>query len=364
MKMLVSDLLPGMKLARSVYGVHGEVLLRTNVLLNNKYIDALKRHNIMAVYIENPLTSDFDAIEAEKALADEVKTQTLKTVKDWFDSPQAINFTKMTKSLAIVIDEILSGKVLTGSLAEISATDSYTFTHSVDVCLLSLNVGIKMGFNRSNLIKLGMGALLHDLGKTKVSPAVLHKPAKLTDEEYAEIKKHPVWSYQLLKEKAGDEISSISLAIALDHHERYDGRGYPRGLKGKEIGIMSAICAVCDVYNAMTTDRVYRKAIPVHETYEMIMGSGNILFNFEVVKAFLSCITPYPIGSLISTTAGDAYVIGTNSKLPFCPKIFLFRENRIVNLDEELSISITGLLSSKDKQKMFLEKQNKPTHFT
>ncbi len=352
MKLLVSDLLPGMKLARSVYGHNGEVLLRKNVTLTNKYIAALKRHKVTMVYIDNPMTSDFDSFAAEKSLSDEIKTQTLKTLKDWFHSPQVSSFKRMTESLEIVIDEILSGKLLTGSLAEISATDSYTFTHSVDVCFLSLSVGIIMGYSRPDLVALGIGALLHDLGKTRVSPQILHKAERLNKEEYNEIQKHAEWSYLLMKEKGGDEITPLSLTIAHQHHERYNGKGYPFGLKGDEIEPMSSICAICDVYNAMTTERVYRKAIPIHETYEMIMGSGDNLFKFDVVKAFLSCITPYPIGSLVNTTAGEAYVIETNAKIPFHPKIYLFNDRRIVDLENEFSITIIGLLSSKDKQRL------------
>jgi len=364
LKISVSYLLPGMRLAKSVYGHQGKALLRANVLLSNKYIAALKHHNITAVYITNSLTSDFDAMGAEKALADEIKIQTLKTTKSWLSNPQVNNFAEMTKSIETVIDEILSGKVLTNSLAEISATDFYTFTHSVDVCLLSLNIGIKMGFNRSNLIKLGMGALLHDLGKTKVLPAVLHKPAKLTDEEYAEIKKHPVWSYQLLKEKAGDNISPLSLVTALNHHERYDGSGYPRGLKGKEIHDMAGICAICDVYNAMTTDRVYRKAVPPHEVYKMLMGSGGTMFKSEIVKAFLSCVSPYPVGSLVKVNTGEeAYVVETDPAFPFHPKIFLLRERRVADLQKELELEIIGLLKSKERQQLYLKTQNMPAYF-
>lgn len=350
MKLLVTDLLPGMRLARSVYGSNGEILLRENVILSEKYIQALKRLNITAVYIKSALTADFDAVAAEQALADEIKTQTLNSMQTWFNNPQVSNFKRMTESIEIVIDELLSGKILTGSLAEISATDSYTFTHSIDVCFLSLSLGIIMGFSRSKLNALGMGALLHDLGKTKISPAILHKSGKLTREEYDEIKKHAEWSYNLMREKGQDEIDPLSLTIALQHHERHDGRGYPYGLKRNQIDLMSSICSICDVYNAMTTERVYRRAIPIPEIYEMIMGSADSLFKFEVVQAFLACVTPYPIGSLLKTTAGNAYVIEINSQMPFRPTIYLFDEKQAVDLATELSISITGLLSSKEKQ--------------
>jgi len=153
-----------------------------------------------------------------------------------------------------------------------------------------------MGFSYSELFELGVGSLLHDLGKTRISSEILHKPGKLTDEEFREIKKHPVLTYKILKEKVGDSISPLSLMTALNHHERYDGSGYPCGLKGEKIHDMAGICAICDVYNAINTDRVYRKAVLSHEVYTMLINSGGTMFKPEIVKAFLAC---YPVGSIV-----------------------------------------------------------------
>ncbi|MGB9793346.1 MAG: HD-GYP domain-containing protein [Thermacetogeniaceae bacterium] len=260
MKLPVSYLLPGMVLARPVYGLKGELLLNKGTVLTASYIFALRRRGVMAVHVQGPLP--FDPTEALKVLDDEVRAEAMNAVRVWVErGRRRADFSGVIDQVANVVEEILSGKVPCGSLSEISSADIYTFAHSVDVCILSVTAGVKMGFKRKDLMKLGIGALLHDLGKTKVPPEILNKPGKLTEEEFKEIKKHPVWGYKMIIDEPDSRVEMESLLVMLNHHEKYDGSGYPRGLKGDEVGIMPAICAAADIYNAITTDRVYRKAM-------------------------------------------------------------------------------------------------------
>lgn len=344
-----------MILARPIYGRQGGLLLNKGVTLTSRYIRALKNHGVMAAYVKDIFTCDL--LEAQNALEDEVRVEAMNVTKSWFDASKKENafaaFVAVENSVKNIVEEIISGKACIGSLTEISAADSYTFAHSVDVCVLAVATGYKYGYIKEDLIKLGLGSLLHDLGKTKISPDILNKPGKLTDREFAEIKKHPVWSYELLKEKTGDLITPLSLGVVLYHHERYDGTGYPRGLKGEEIHDMAAICAVADVYNAMTTDRVYRKAIPPHEVYEMLMGAGNTMFKYKVVNAFLSCVVPYPVGTFVRLNTGEAaYVVDTDPAFPFQPLVHLILDNKPVNLKHKPTVVIQGLLSPEEKQKL------------
>lgn len=352
MKLPVSYLLPGMVLARPVYGLKGELLLNKGVALTASHIFALRRRGVLAVQVQSSLPYDF--MDAREVLEDEVRVQAMNAVRTWVERGRnRADFTGVVEQVETVVDEILSGKAPCGSLSEISSADIYTFTHSVDVCILSVAAGVKLGYGRNDLVKLGIGALLHDLGKTKVPPEILNKPDKLTDEEFAEIKKHPVWGYKMLLDEPDSRIDLDSLLVMLNHHEKYDGSGYPRSLKGKEIGVMAGICAAADMYNAITTDRVYRKALPPHEAYEMIAGAGGSLLDFQIVQAFLSCVEPYPAGSLVRLSTGDtACVVSVDPALPFRPVIVLIPSGEILDLKKELSVTITEPLPPDEARKI------------
>ncbi len=343
MKLPTSHLAPGMRLARPVYGTKGEKLLNQGVELTDAYIKALRRRGVLAVCVGDPNDQFY-----ENVLAEEIRINAMEAVRSWVEnSAQKKNLKQVIESVEAIVEEILAGKYCVSGLTEICTTDAYTYMHSVDVCVLSLTVGVELRFAKKDLIRLGTGSILHDLGKTRIPLEILNKPGRLTAEEFAEIKKHPVLGYEMLLSKT-NEIDSETASIVLDHHERYDGSGYPRGLRGEDIGIMPAICAISDVYNAITTDRVYRKAFPAYEAYELLMGSGNTMFDADVVNTFLLCISPYPIGSLVRLSNGlIARVIKTRKNQPFRPIIGLLdanQKNGELDLMKENNIVITGVI--------------------
>lgn len=361
MKLPVSHLAPGMVLARPVYGPRGEMLLNRGAALTAPRIKALGRSGVLAVHVEGPVSGA--ALEdAERVLQEELRVHTMNVVRSWAEhGSRRVNFASVVEQVRSVVDEILAGKALLGGLAEIVSADAYTFAHCVDVCVLSVAAGARMGYRREELVKLGVGALLHDLGKTRVPPEILNKPGELTPAEFAEVKKHPVWGHKILLEDVGGEADPVSAAVVLNHHERYDGSGYPRGLRGEEIGEMAMICAAADMYNAMTTDRVYRRALPPHEAYEMLMGAGGSLLSFEVVKTFLSCVEPYPAGSVVRLSTGDvACVVAVDPDLPFRPTVVLVPSGETVDLRRELSLTITGLLPAGEARRLVLAAPGEP----
>jgi HD-GYP domain-containing protein (c-di-GMP phosphodiesterase class II) len=213
--------------------------------------------------------------------------------------------------------------------------------------------GRQFGMKRFDLIKLVVGSLLHDIGKTEIPQKILNKPQELTKQELIEIKKHSVLGYKLLiNSKVKKKIDPCSANIVLNHHERINGSGYPRGLKGNDLSDMDMLCGIADVYNAMTTNRVYRKAVPHNEVYEMLMGSAGINFSYKVICSFLKCITPYPEGSLVKLNNGQkACVIKNNSSMPFSPVVCIISTSEELDLGNELNITISSLLSSEEIQK-------------
>lgn len=343
MKILVSNLTPGMVLARSVYGPDGKLLLYGGVTLTAKYIFFLNKYNVLAVNIQSTLD---DALpQDENLLEDEVKLFAAASVRQLTSGKGSSikHYSAMVHSVEDIVDEILSGKLPLSNLTEISSVDTYTFTHSVDVCALSIYCGMKLNYPKTRLILLGIGSLLHDLGKVKVDSEILNKPGQLTSEEFSQIKNHPALGYSMLHKEINNNVDARSAIILLNHHERYDGTGYPRGLKGAEIDEMSTICAIADVYNAMVTDRIYRKALSQSEVYEMLLASGNVMFNMDTLKTFLTCINPYPKGTFVKLNSGHiGCVISSNSQLPLRPVLQLIPSREIVDLKKELSLVITA----------------------
>lgn len=340
MKILVSHLTPGMVLTRSIYGPEGRLLLHAGVALTAKYIYSLKKYNVLAVSIQSTL--DESLAPDENALEDEVKLCAAAAVRQWATGKMSIKqYSAMVHSVEDIVDEILSGKLPLSNLTEISSFDTYTFNHSVDVCALSVYCGMKLNYPRTRLILLGVGSLLHDLGKVMIDSDILNKPGKLDSDEFSQIKNHPAWGYRMLHKDINVNVDARSAVILLNHHERYDGTGYPRGLKGSEIDEMSTICSLADVYNAMVTDRIYRKALAQSEVYEMLLASGNVMFKMDTLKTFLLCIEPYPKGTFVKLNSGHiGWVISSNTDLPLRPVVQLLPSREMVDLGKELSLVI------------------------
>ncbi len=345
MRLPVSHLAPGMKLARPVYGLKGQMLLNRGVELTTSFILGLRRYNILAVTIENII--DLDERNAENILEESVRAQAMASIEAWVqNNKRHRQLSIVMDSVNSIVDEILAGKIPSGGLAEISTADIYTFAHSIDVCAFSVFMGLNYGYKKKALLKLGIGSILHDLGKTKVSLEILNKPDKLTDDEMEEIKNHPVFGYNMLIDDMSEQLCDTSLDIILNHHERHNGSGYPRGIKGDEIGDMATICALADVYSAMTTDRVYRKAFPANEAYELIMAYGDHDFKMRLVRLFATCVCPYPVNTLVLLSTGEiGQVTANNRNLPFRPVVIMIESKVKLDLGKELSVVVKRALT-------------------
>jgi len=182
-------------------------------------------------------------------------------------------------------------------LAQMKTRDEYTFQHSVSVSALAVAFGRVLELPRDEIKELALGGLLHDVGKAKVPGSILNKPAKLDDAEFAVMKSHVVHSAELIKKMNG--VGEITLMAAAQHHERYDGTGYPHGLKGDEISLHGQMLAIVDVYDAITSIRVYHKGMPPTEALRKLFEWSGAHFNPKLVQAFIKGVGIYPAGSLV-----------------------------------------------------------------
>ena len=205
-------------------------------------------------------------------------------------------------------------------LTRIRRMDRYTFEHSVSVAVHLTAFGKQLGLEQEELVQLGVGGLLHDIGKIKTPPQILNKPGKLTDDEFTIMRQHAVHSREILKETPG--ISDTSLSIAAEHHERFDGTGYPLKKAGDDICFFGQMAAIVDVYDALTAERVYKKGMSPHAALKLLTEGRNKHFNADLVYNFIHCVGVYPIGTLVQLSDGRLAVVLEHSEQgPLYPRI-------------------------------------------
>ncbi|MGD8566883.1 MAG: HD-GYP domain-containing protein [Gammaproteobacteria bacterium] len=258
--------------------------------------DALKVHAKAKSYIDNMMQTVRDGKEVNVR---EVKALVSDLANDIVENPTALIW-----------------------LTQLKNRDEYTSIHSLNVCILSLFFGRSLQLGSQQLNELGLGALLHDIGKLRVPLAILNKPGALTDEEFEIMKKHTTDGYNLLKDKP--EIGRPSLDIIQHHHERIDGGGYPFGLEDEQIGLYSKIVKIVDVYDAVTSKRAYHNEIPPYHALNCIYSERDTAFDEKLVQQFLKHMGIYPVGSTVELSTGEIGVVTTvNEKRHLTPTLLL-----------------------------------------
>jgi len=193
------------------------------------------------------------------------------------------------------------------SLARLKTIDDYTYMHSVAVCAMMVSLAKQLGLDEATTRTAGMAGLLHDLGKATMPMDVLNKPGKLTDAEFSVIKTHPQEGHRMLL--SGNNVDAMVMDVCLHHHERTDGSGYPKGLKGDEISLFAKMGAVCDVYDAITSNRPYKAGWDPAESLRKMAEWANGHFDPKVFQAFVKSLGIYPIGSLVKLSSGRLGVV-------------------------------------------------------
>jgi HD-GYP domain-containing protein (c-di-GMP phosphodiesterase class II) len=317
----------GMTLGKSLYGQKGEFLLREGTVFNTSFIDAVHRLNYNGVYVSDDLSND---IEIKSVISDSLRIETVSNIKKAFISLEnnhkngISKMDDMKKHIEALIDEIIKNKHLMINLIDLKIFDDYTYYHSVNVAVLSIVIGVELNYSKKQLYELGLGALLHDIGKVFIHKNILNKPGKLTDMEYEVIKEHTTEGFHYVKSEYDIPIKS-RLGI-VDHHERFDGYGYPNKKSKDGISLNGRIIAISDVYDALVSDRPYRKALPPSEAMENVMGGCGSCFDPDLVDIFVRKVAPYPVGTCVSLSNGMiAIVLENYEDACLRPKVRVFR---------------------------------------
>jgi putative nucleotidyltransferase with HDIG domain len=262
-------------------------------------------------------------LDKEIETACKLYSNTIQFVKEFTKDARVgkiVHYKKAMPLVSTIIESVIRNHNALTTLTSLSSYDAYTYTHCVNVAVLGIVFGKFLGFSLDELRLLGIGGLFHDIGKAKLPEEILNKPGSLTKQEFEIMKKHPIEGYASMRDQEG--IPSEILAIILEHHEKYNGRGYPRGLSGKEITKMANIISVADVYDALTTDRVYRKAVHPHKAIKILFMGGEQDFYPGLAELFVKCLGIYPVGSLVKLNTGDyGIVMEIESTISLYPKI-------------------------------------------
>ena len=213
------------------------------------------------------------------------------------------------------------------SLARLKTQDDYTYMHSVAVCALMTALAKEMGLSERESKQAGLAGLMHDVGKATIPLEVLNKPGALTDDEFALVKQHPKNGYELLKQAGIND--AVTLDVCLHHHEKVDGKGYPDQLSGEGISLYAKMGAICDVYDAVTSDRPYKSGwAPAESIKKMAQWKGH--FDEKVFKAFVKSIGIYPIGSVVLLKSKKlGIVIDQSQKSLLTPVVKVFFSTKI-----------------------------------
>lgn len=291
---------PGMVVGKSIYNEQGSILVNYHVKLTDKLIKRMKDKGLPGLYIDDELSED---IKVEDLISDELGVKATKALKK-LDIDVALNVASdLTEELALNGD-------INVNLVSLRTSSDYTYKHSINVAVLSVLTGIGIGLKKSMLKELAAAGLLHDIGKINIPVEILEKPGPLTEEEYETVKSHSEIGYQ--KIKGNINISSKTKMGVFMHHENVNGTGYPMGLQGDQIYMFAKIIHIADVYDAITSERVYKKAQSPQEAVKFLMSHAGTMFQPEYVKAFLTYIPLYPKGRNVELSDGRVAVVVEN----------------------------------------------------
>ncbi len=360
MRVKVEELESGMVTADNVIepGTERVLLLKGTTLDSVMIFNLKERYNVGEVWIKKSFIATNIAAEMKAEINIH---ESLNTLKDVFGSDESRPITELTQEASQQISNV-TNELITSLYADdnillkmhqLQSYDDYTYKHCLRVAMMSATIGKSLDLPRKRMRDLCEAALLHDIGKRTIDVDIIRKPGRLTDDEFTAIKKHPQNGYLLLRKNGG--YSEEVMNAVLMHHEKFDGTGYPLGLKGEQITYLARIITVADVYDALTSNRPYRQPWSVAEAEEFMMGGANTHFDYNIITAFLAAFTPFPVGQKVILSDGRIGEVVSNTTNVLRPVIKVTEKGGSETIDlyndfRYLTLSIKAL----DKRNMDL----------
>ncbi|MCR5546062.1 MAG: HD-GYP domain-containing protein [Lachnospiraceae bacterium] len=328
----VSQLKEGMILGQELQDASGRMLLEKHTRLSKENISYISFLEVSGIYIEDDFSKD---VEIKEVIQPEVKKVSLHLVSEIFgqltDESDMAETKDFQENVQNVVSNVLDNRDVVYNLMEVRTYDNYTYFHSVNVGVLSGVIGAKMGLVEEELQKAVTAGFLHDIGKVFVAPELINAPRRLNEEERIRMMDHPREGSSFLSDNYRFH-PDVTKAV-YEHHEWYDGGGYPCRKNGRETLLISRIIKAADVYDAMTSKRPYHDAYLPSEVLEYIMGRSGMEFDPEIVKTMVQELCVYPVGCEVELSNGEkALVIENHKGYSLRPTVKLMSNGRELDL--------------------------------
>lgn len=339
----VEELKPGMKLGRRIINRVSTSMLEKGVELSDVNIERLKSNGYLGAYIADAFSDD---IEIQETVQE-------KNVMDGIDAVANADVGSIIDVASELVSDISALDRISVDLLDLRSFDDYTYHHSVNVAVYAAAVATRMGLFEEQIQEITVAALCHDLGKARIPTEIINKKDRLTDEEFAEIKNHPRYGFDMLYDNP--RISSVVRQAVICHHENENGSGYPLGKTGDEIPLYAKIIHAVDVYDALTSRRPYKEPYAPVDALEYLTGGIDILFDRNVVDIMLKVIPAYPPGMDIGLSNGEKAVVIAHTSDGRRPKIKIYDTAKEVDLSSDpdyrqVFITASGILMQENSE--------------
>lgn len=334
----VEKVKPGMIIDRTIIGLNGEVLLSRGVEIDEIYLKRLREIGVPLLYIKD---EKIGSIEYDEVISEQTRLEASRVTQDVMSKIRLssdFDLKRVKKVVDNLIMELVDSKELLVAMIDMRAASDSGFHHGVNTAVLSIITGIALGYDNNKLSQLACGALFHDVGLIKLPPEIINGMAQLSSENNELIRKHPELGFDILRNKEG--VSLMSAHVALQHHEKYDGSGYPRGLSGDDIREMARIVSIAAIYdNIINTNRV----LPFRAIEQMTLYSGK-WFDPGILEVFIRSIAVFPIGTSVLLNSGDtAIVTKANKKFPSRPVVRVYKNLNGLEVNPPYEIDLESI---------------------
>jgi putative nucleotidyltransferase with HDIG domain len=379
----VDELQVGMYCA-DVYNADGVLILAAHIPISNlEQISILKRLGVITVEIDVTKGTDVAppdppaATAAKSAAAPaEPYSKELPVAKDLYRKTiqsvqHAIKAIKLGKAYSTheieatvkgIVESVLRNSDALMNICQIRGYNEYVYEHSVNVTILVCALCHILGYEKDTIIEAGVGAFLHDLGMIWIPENIVNKPDKLSDAEAMVIKRHPEYGLEILKDRKG--ISNLSRTIVIQHHERLNGKGYPKGLKGDRVHEVGSIAGIVDAYDAMTSNRVHRPALTPQQALAFLYSVSDKEFPKKVTEHFVKLLGVYPVGSFVRLTGGEmGIVIRVRKEKILSPDVLVLFDARGRKLDSPVEYQLSPMIQESRNNRFTIDKSLNPREF-
>lgn len=310
---LITECQPGDILARDVTADKGIILIAKDTVINSNIIAKLTAMGIARVWIYKISENNWFDISEYRNIEENYKNSIvlIKKIVNRLSTGEKMDFKLVSTIADLVYANLDETDLIIKYLNQIRQADEYTHTHCINVSFYCMLIAKWLNFPKEKIKNAIFSGLLHDVGKLKIPSEILNKKGKLTEEEFEEIKKHPLYGYYIVNEI--EDLDNEVKNVVLMHHERVDKSGYPLNAPGDLINLYTKITAIADVFDAMTSERVYKPSCTPFEAFKMFTTVGLSIFDNDILKVFINNISPYYVGSKVVLSNGE---IGKISYIP------------------------------------------------